>query len=146
MAAVTMCSDFGAPKNKVCHYFHCFPIYLPWSDGLSVEFSPKWTLVTSSLFSTSLAAPDERGYRFINRSSKNATEDSLDHENQITEIKLSRGTIEVMSFQMRKKINVLIPKWSRLCFFNIFKLWEVLWVLIIFNSKILLHVIQNTAC
>ena len=21
------------PKNKVCHYFHCFPIYLPWSDG-----------------------------------------------------------------------------------------------------------------
>ena len=30
MAAVTICSDFGAPKNKVCH---CFPIYLPWSDG-----------------------------------------------------------------------------------------------------------------
>ena len=23
------CSDFGAPKNKVSHYFHCFPIYLP---------------------------------------------------------------------------------------------------------------------
>ena len=21
------------PKNTVCHYFHCFPIYLPWSDG-----------------------------------------------------------------------------------------------------------------
>ena len=20
------------PKNKVSHYFHCFPIYLPWSD------------------------------------------------------------------------------------------------------------------
>ena len=33
MAAVTICSDFGAPKNKVCHCFHCFPIYLPWSDG-----------------------------------------------------------------------------------------------------------------
>ena len=32
MAAVTICSDFGAPKNKVWHYFHCFPIYLPWSD------------------------------------------------------------------------------------------------------------------
>ena len=30
MAAVTICSDFGAQKNKVCH---CFPIYLPWSDG-----------------------------------------------------------------------------------------------------------------
>ena len=27
-AAVTICSDFGAQKNKVCHCFHCFPIYL----------------------------------------------------------------------------------------------------------------------
>ena len=43
MAAVTICRDFGAPRNKVCH---CFPIYLPWSDGnrchdlcfLNVEF------------------------------------------------------------------------------------------------------------
>ena len=37
---------FGAPQNKVCHCFHCWPIYLPWSDGtrchdlsfLNVEF------------------------------------------------------------------------------------------------------------
>ena len=37
---------FGAPQNKACHCFHCFPIYLPWSDGtrchdlsfLNVEF------------------------------------------------------------------------------------------------------------
>ena len=29
MAAVIICSDFGAQENKVCH---CFPIYLPWSD------------------------------------------------------------------------------------------------------------------
>ena len=29
MAAVTICSDFGAPKNKVSHCFHCFPINLP---------------------------------------------------------------------------------------------------------------------
>ena len=28
MAAVTFCSDFGTPQNKVCHGFHCFPIYL----------------------------------------------------------------------------------------------------------------------
>ena len=34
------------PPNKICHCFHCFPIYLPWSDGarchdlsfLNVEF------------------------------------------------------------------------------------------------------------
>ena len=24
---------FRPPKNKVSHCFHCFPIYLPWSDG-----------------------------------------------------------------------------------------------------------------
>ena len=43
---LTTCSDFGAPQNKVCYYFHCFPIYLPWSDEtrrhdlcfLNVEF------------------------------------------------------------------------------------------------------------
>ena len=29
MVAVTICTDFGTPKNKVCHCFHCFPIYLP---------------------------------------------------------------------------------------------------------------------
>ena len=33
MVAITICSDFGAQKNKVWHCFHCFPIYLPWSDG-----------------------------------------------------------------------------------------------------------------
>ena len=29
MAAITVCSDFGAPQNKVSHCFHCFPIYFP---------------------------------------------------------------------------------------------------------------------
>ena len=29
MAAITICSDFGAYKNEVSHCFHCFPIYLP---------------------------------------------------------------------------------------------------------------------
>ena len=33
MDAITICSDFGAQENKVCHCFHCFPIYLSWSDG-----------------------------------------------------------------------------------------------------------------
>ena len=28
-----ICIDFGAPRNKASHCFHCFPIYLPWSDG-----------------------------------------------------------------------------------------------------------------
>ena len=50
MAAVTICSDFGAPQNKVSHCFHCFPIYamnwwdwMPWS-----EFFECWVL--SQLF------------------------------------------------------------------------------------------------
>ena len=46
MAAATIHRDFGAQENKVCHSFHCFPIYLPWNDGtgclvlsfLNVEF------------------------------------------------------------------------------------------------------------
>jgi len=25
MASLTICSDLGAPKNKICHYFHLFP-------------------------------------------------------------------------------------------------------------------------
>ena len=32
MATVTICNDFGAQGNKVSHYFHCFPVYLSWSD------------------------------------------------------------------------------------------------------------------
>ena len=39
MAAITICSDFGAQKNKVSHYFHSFPIYLPscmWQDTKSM--------------------------------------------------------------------------------------------------------------
>ena len=46
MAAVSICSDFGAQENKVCHCFYCSPIYFPWSDEtrchdlrfLNVEF------------------------------------------------------------------------------------------------------------
>ena len=53
-------------KNKVSHYFHCFPIYLPWSDGtrchdlsfLNVEFKPTFSLSSFTfikrLFSSSL--------------------------------------------------------------------------------------------
>ena len=29
MAAVTICSEFGAQENKGSHFFHCFPICLP---------------------------------------------------------------------------------------------------------------------
>ena len=37
MAAITICSDFGAPQNKVSYCFHCFSIYVPWGDGTRCE-------------------------------------------------------------------------------------------------------------
>ena len=33
-AAITICSDFGGQENKFSHCFHCFPICLPWIDGI----------------------------------------------------------------------------------------------------------------
>ena len=65
MATVTIYSDFGTQENKVCHRFHCFAIYLPWSDGtgchdlcfLNVEFKPAFSLsftFIKQLFSSSL--------------------------------------------------------------------------------------------
>ena len=29
LATITICSDFGAPQNKVSYCLHCFPIYFP---------------------------------------------------------------------------------------------------------------------
>ena len=44
MAAVSICSDFGAPKNKVWHCFHFFPIYSPWSAFWMLSFKPTFSL------------------------------------------------------------------------------------------------------
>ena len=66
MGAITICSDFGAPQNKVSHCFHCFPMYLAWSDGtrchdlsfLKLSFKPTVSLSSFTfikrLFSYSL--------------------------------------------------------------------------------------------
>ena len=64
MSAITICSDFGAQKNKVWHCFHCFPIYLPWSDGIFIfwmlSFKPTFSLSSFTFikrfFSSSLSA------------------------------------------------------------------------------------------
>ena len=58
MAAITIYSDFGAPKNKVSHCRHCFPFYLPLNDGtrchdlsfLNVDFKPTFSLSSFSFF------------------------------------------------------------------------------------------------
>ena len=61
-------SVIGEPKKIVCHCFHCFSIYLPWSDGirchnlsfLNVKFKPMFSLCSfifmKRLFSSSLSA------------------------------------------------------------------------------------------
>ena len=53
MAAITICNDFGTPQNKVCHCFHCFPIYLPWSDGTVCHDLVFWMLSFKPTFSLS---------------------------------------------------------------------------------------------
>ena len=47
MAEVTICSDFGAQENKVCHCFHGFFIYLPWNDETfnCVDHSTVWKIL-----------------------------------------------------------------------------------------------------
>ena len=67
MAAITIHSDFKAPKEEICHYFPLFLFYLPCSNGdrchdlsFLLIFSLKLTLLFSSytlikrLFSSSL--------------------------------------------------------------------------------------------
>ena len=68
MAAVTICSDFGAQEEEICHYFHPFPFYLPCSNGarchdlsfylLSFKpaFSLLFTLIKRFFSSSSLSA------------------------------------------------------------------------------------------
>ena len=49
-----LCSDFGAQEKKICHCFHFFPIYLPWSEGTGCHdlFFECWVL--SQVFISSL--------------------------------------------------------------------------------------------
>ena len=60
MAVVTIYSDFGAPQNEVCHCFHCFPIYLSWSDETGCHDLSFWMLSFKPTFSLS-------SFTFINR-------------------------------------------------------------------------------
>jgi len=53
IAAVAVHSDFGAQENKVCHCFHCFPIYLPWNDGTRWHELLFWMLSFKPVFSLS---------------------------------------------------------------------------------------------
>ena len=58
MALVTICSDFRAQKEEICHYFHLFPFYLPCSNGagchdisffFNISFKPALSLPSFTL-------------------------------------------------------------------------------------------------
>ena len=53
MAAVTICSDFGAQKNKVWHCFHYFPICLHEVMGLDATILVFWMVSFKPAFSLS---------------------------------------------------------------------------------------------
>ena len=68
MAAITICSDFGAPENKVWHCFHCLPsishevmgpdamILVLWMLSFKPTFSLSSFTFIKRLFSSSLSA------------------------------------------------------------------------------------------
>ena len=49
----TICIDFGAQGNKVCHCFHCFPICLPWCDRTWCHDLHFWIVSFKPAFSLS---------------------------------------------------------------------------------------------
>ena len=55
-----MCSYFVAQENKGCHYFHCFPIYLPWNDGTGCHDLRFWNVEFYANFFTLLFSPSSR--------------------------------------------------------------------------------------
>ena len=53
MAAVTICSDFGAQKDKVWHSFHCFSIYFHEMMGPDTMIFIFWRLSFKTTFTLS---------------------------------------------------------------------------------------------
>ena len=75
MVAVTICSIFGVPQNKVSDCFHHFPIYLPfamkWWDQMPwSQFSECWVL--SQLFHSPLLFSPRGNIVFLSSSSLSA--------------------------------------------------------------------------
>ena len=73
MVAVTICSDFRAQEEEICHCFHLFPFYLPWSNGarcqdlsfLIFSFRPAFSLSSFTLIKRLLSSPSLSAIRVV---------------------------------------------------------------------------------
>ena len=64
MAAVTICNDFKAQEEEICHYFHLFPFYLPLMglDAMTLvflmfSFKPAFSLSSFTLIKRLFSPP-----------------------------------------------------------------------------------------
>ena len=64
IAAVTVCSDFEAQENKICHCFHFFPFYLLCSYETRCHDLSFWMLSFKLTFSLSSFTLNERLFSF----------------------------------------------------------------------------------
>ena len=62
MITVTICSDFGAQENKVCHYFHCFSSICHEVMGLVVWYSHLFQIFPQFIVSHTV-----KGFGIVNK-------------------------------------------------------------------------------
>ena len=72
VASVTVCSDFIAQEKKICHCFHFFPFYLPWSDGTGFHDLNFYFYFLTSSFKTAFSLFFTPIKRFFSSSSLSA--------------------------------------------------------------------------
>ena len=79
MAGVTICSDFRVQEEEICHWFHLFPLYLPWSDGtrchdlrffvlfcfLILNFKPAFSLSSFTLIKRLFSSSSSSAIRVV---------------------------------------------------------------------------------
>ena len=57
MAAVIICSDFGAQENKVCHCFQFSPLYLLWSNRTAGHGTTDWFQIRKGVHQGCILSP-----------------------------------------------------------------------------------------
>ena len=104
MVVITIYSDLGAQKYKVCHNFHCSPIYLPWSDGPDamilvfwmLSFKPAFSLSSFTLYKLPSFKKSYWGYFLVNLQQSHSHTDVHTHAHTHTHI-FAQNIITVIS-------------------------------------------------